>query len=91
MSVARWAMSVLGARERGVKQRSMRKEDPEKFLDGHPVGIVVTYGIGGPLYVAFGAAYLSGSLWFYLIVVVPALLYEYSGPIKWTIDPIRSF
>ena len=91
MSVARWAMSVLGARERGVKQRSMRKEDLEKFLDGHPVGIVLAYGIGIPLYVAFGAAYLSGSLWFYLIVVVPALLYEYSGPIKWTIDPIRSF
>lgn len=72
--------------------RSMRKEDLEKFLDELPtVGIVLTYGIGGPLYVAFGAVYLSGSLWFYLVVVVPGLLYEYSGPIKWTIDPIRSF
>ena len=71
--------------------RSMRVDDIEKFLEEHPVGIVFTYVVGGPLYVAFGAVYLSGSLWFYLVVVVPGLLYEYSGPIKWTIDPIRSF
>ena len=60
--------------------RSMRKEDLENFLDELPT--VLTYGIGGPLYVAFGAVYLSGSLWFYLVVVVLGLLYEYSGPIK---------
>ena len=72
-------------------QMSMRVDDIEKFLEEHPVGIVFTYVVGGPLYVAFGAVYLSGSLWFYLVVVVPGLLYEYSGPIKWTIDPIRAF
>jgi len=69
----------------------MRVDDIEKFLEEHPVGIVFTYVVGGPLYVAFGAVYLSGALWFCLVVVVPGLLYEYSGPIKWTIDPIRSF
>ena len=43
----------------------MRKEDLENFLDELPtVGIVLTYEYGDPLYVAFEAVYLSGSLWF---------------------------
>jgi len=52
------------------------------------VGLYVIYT---PLFIAFGAAGLAVGLWFGLLFVVPGLLYRFSGPFKWTFDPIRSF
>ena len=52
------------------------------------VGLYVIYA---PLFIAFGAAGLAVGLWFGLLFVVPGLLYRFSGPFKWTFDPIRSF
>ena len=62
-------------------------DEPEMTIGEHLCACV--FGI--PLFAAFFAAFLGVQLWIYLLFVIPGLLYKYSGPIKWTIDPIRSF
>ena len=52
---------------------------------------LAVYVILGPVALAFCAAGLAVALWFGLLFVVPGLLYRFSGPFKWTFDPIRSF
>ena len=80
----------------GEGEESKPKSETESGDDEPTIGeqlCACVFGI--PLFAAFFAAFfaawLGAQLWFHLLFVIPGLLYKYSGPIKWTIDPIRSF